>query len=79
MYNFHATGEPDIGASQPTNKYISGQKGTDGGGKELFTWGSQQETQKVIVSAEMQKTARDQGGLGMFGKTEEGNVAEHSM
>lgn len=45
----------------------------------VFTWGSQQETQKVTVSAEMQKRARDQGGLGTFRKTEEGNVAEHSM
>lgn len=42
----------------------------------VFTWGSQQETQKVTVSAEMQKRARDQG---IFRKTEEGNVAEHSM
>lgn len=26
MYNFRATAEPDIGASQPTNKYIIRRK-----------------------------------------------------
>lgn len=61
-----ATREPDIGASQPANKYvISGQEGTDGSGKELFPWGrSEGDPEKVIFSAEMQeKIAGGQGGL----------------
>lgn len=45
MYNLHTTAESDIGASQPTNKYIvSGQMEADGSGGELVTWGGQKGT-----------------------------------
>lgn len=50
MYDFRATAEPDIGASQPTNKYIaSGQMETDRSGGELFTWGQSEGDSETVI------------------------------
>lgn len=74
MYNFDATREPDIGASQPTNKYIiSSQKGTDGSGKELFYLGqSAGDSEKVIFSTRCRRQPETREDVACSGQQRKG-------